>query len=174
MIEDTLPFLQSGIAQIALIVPDLEAAVENYWKLFGIGPWHIYTYGKPLVKKMTYYGEEVDYSMRIALSYFGDMRVELIEPGDPPSIYHDFVEAHGYGPHHYGILVEDMEAALAQAEAAGFPMIQDGQGFGADGDGHYAYIDTEDALGMILEFIERPKGRVEPEAIYPPPTEEQT
>ena len=47
-----VPFLKNGIAQVCLIVEDLDRAVENYWKLFGIGPWHFYTYGKPLVKKI--------------------------------------------------------------------------------------------------------------------------
>ena len=49
-------FLKNGIAQLAILVPHLEEAVENYWKQFGIGNWHIYTYAKPLVKKMTYHG----------------------------------------------------------------------------------------------------------------------
>jgi hypothetical protein len=47
-------------------------------------------------------------------------------------------------------------------------MIQDGSGFGLDGDGHFAYLETEDALGVTLELIQRPKARVQPEKIYPP------
>jgi hypothetical protein len=43
-----LPFLKNGIAQVAIIVEDLEVAVENYWRMFGIGDWHFYTYGKAL------------------------------------------------------------------------------------------------------------------------------
>jgi hypothetical protein len=57
---------------------------------------------------------------------------------------------------------------VAQAEAAGLSMSMDGAGFGLDGDGHYAYLDTEESLGTTLELIQRPKGRVEPERIYPP------
>ena len=47
-------------------------------------------------------------------------------------------------------------------------MTMDGSGFGLDGDGHYAYLDTEDRLGVTLELIERPKRRHQPEAVYPP------
>jgi methylmalonyl-CoA/ethylmalonyl-CoA epimerase len=50
----TLDFRKNGIAQLAIIVEDLDKAVENYWNIFGIGPWYFYTYGKPLVKRMTY------------------------------------------------------------------------------------------------------------------------
>ncbi len=35
----------------------------------------------------------------------------------------------------------------------------DGAGFGPDGDGHYAYLDTEDLISTTLELIERPKRR---------------
>lgn len=162
-------FLQDGIAQVALIVEDLDKAVENYWKLFGIGPWRFYTYGKPLVKRMSYHGEPSEYRMRIALSYVGPLRIELIEQVEGDTVYADFIRAHGYGVHHFGLLVEDMEAALAEAEAAGLAMTQDGAGFGLQGDGHYAYLDTEGAIGVTLELIEQPKERVPPEKVYPPP-----
>jgi hypothetical protein len=69
---------------------------------------------------------------------------------------------------HLGVLVDDMAVALAQAEAAGFAMIMDGSGFGPDGDGHYAYIDTEAVYGVTLELIERPARRHTPEKVYPP------
>jgi methylmalonyl-CoA epimerase len=163
-----LPFLKNGIAQVAIIVENLEEAVENYYQLFGIEDWHFYTYGKPLVKEMTYHGEPTEYKMRVALSYFGPMRVELIEMVEGDTVYADFVEEHGYGVHHFGVLVDDMEAAIAEAEAAGIKMIMDGAGFGLDGDGHYAYLDTEDKIGVTIELIERPKGRLQPEKVYPP------
>jgi methylmalonyl-CoA/ethylmalonyl-CoA epimerase len=163
-----LSFLEKGIAQVAIIVPNLEEAVENYWKLFGIGDWHFYTYGRPLVKRMTYHGEPTEYKMRVALSYFGPMRVELIEMVEGDTVYADFVEEHGYGVHHFGVLVDSMEEALAEAEAAGIKMIMDGAGFGLDGDGHYAYLDTEDNIGVTLELIERPTGRMTPEKVYSP------
>jgi methylmalonyl-CoA epimerase len=163
-----LPFLENGIEQVALIVEDLDKAVETYWKLFGVGPWHIYTYGKPLVKKMTYRGNPAEYKMRIALAQVGPMRMELIEMMEGDTIYADFVKEHGYGLHHVAVLVDDMEAAIAQAEAAGIGVIQDGQGFGADGDGHYAYLDTEDRIGTTLELVQIPRRRVPPEKIYPP------
>jgi hypothetical protein len=168
MTDKPLPFLRNGVAQVALVVKDLDKTVENYWKLYGIGPWYFYTYGKPLVKRMSYHGEESEYVMRIALSYLGPLRIELIELGEGDTVYADYVREHGYGVHHFGILVEDMEAALAKANEAGVAMLQDGAGFGRDGDGHYAYLDTEDEIGVMLELIERPEDRMPPEKIYPP------
>lgn len=163
-----LPFLQNGIAQVCIIVPKLEPVVEAYHRLFGIGPWQFYTYKKPLVKEMHYQGKPANYAIRLALSNFGPMRIELIEPLEGDSIYADFVREHGYGVHHFGLLTDDMQIALNQAEEAGLPMTMDGSGFGLDGDGHFAYLDTEKFLGVIMELIQRPKNRVKPEKVYPP------
>lgn len=157
---------------MAILVKDLDKTVENYWTVFGIGPWQFYTYGKPLVRQMSYRGRPADYRMPIALSQIGPLRIELIEAKEGDSIYSDFIREHGYGVHHLGILVDDMKDALAQTDSAGLSMIQDGSGFGLDGDGHYAYLATEEALGVTLELIQRPKARVKPEKIYPPDDEQ--
>jgi catechol 2,3-dioxygenase-like lactoylglutathione lyase family enzyme len=163
-----LPFLANGIAQIAFVVEDLERTVEMYHRTFGVGGWHFYTYGTGLCRRMSYHGEPCEYRMRVALSYFGPMRVELIEMVEGPTVYADFVGEHGFGVQHLGVLVDDMAEAIAQAEAAGLRMIMDGSGFGPDGDGHYAYIDTAAVYGVTLELIERPARRHPPEKVYPP------
>jgi len=166
--QKKINLLDNGVAQIGILVENLDATVKRYYETFGIGPWHFYTYKKPLVKEMSYYGKPVDYSMRLALSYFGPMRIELIEPGEGKSVYRDFVNQHGYGIHHLGLLTDNMDASLNEAKSAGIEMIMDGRGFGLDGDGQYAYLDTENEFGVTLELIERPKGRLKPEKIFPP------
>lgn len=163
-----LPFLDNGIAQIGFVVEDLDRTVEMYYRSFGIGPWHFYTYGTGLCQEMSYHGQPCQYRMRVALSYFGPMRVELIEMVDGPTVYADFVKEHGFGIQHVGVLVDDMSEAMAQAEAAGFHVIMDGAGFGPDGDGHYAYLDTESVYGITFELIQRPARRHPPEKVYPP------
>ena len=159
--------LDNGVAQIALVVRDLDKTVENYWNHFGIGPWHFYTYKRPLLSMSRYYGKDVDNALRIALSYFGPTRIELIEIKDGDSIQADYIKEHGYGVQHLGLVVDDMEKALAETKSKGFNVIQEGSGFGLDGDGHYAYLDTEEDFGITYELIERPKRRHEPEKIYP-------
>jgi len=157
----------TNIAQICVIVPDLDRAVENYWKIFAIGPWKFYTYGKPLVKRMTRHGRPCEYKMRVALANVGAVRIELIEPVEGDTVYSEFVEKHGYGIHHVGVLTESMAESLSQAQKAGLEMTQDGAGFGPDDDGHYAYLETENLIGTTIELIERPRRRNPPEKIYP-------
>jgi hypothetical protein len=91
-----------------------------------------------------------------------------MEQVEGDTIHAEFIEKHGYGLHHMAVLVDDIESAIAQAEAAGLAVTQDGAGYGLDGDGGYAYLDTEDKIGVTLELIELPKRRAEPERVYPP------
>lgn len=165
--SEPLPLLKNGVAQVGFVVKDLEKSVEAYWKMFGIGPWHFYTYGPPLVKRMSYHGRPAAHKMRVALSWLGPLRIELIQILEGDTVYDEFVAKHGYGVHHFGLLVDDMPAAIAQAEAAGLEMIMDGAGFGLDGDGHYAYLETDELIGTTLELISRPQRRMPPEKIYP-------
>jgi len=168
MAGDVLPFLKNGVAQIALVVKDLDETVKVWSDRFGIGPWSFYTYGSPLCTRMTRHGKPTEYTMRLALANAGPMRIELIEPGEGDTVYTEFIRDHGYGVHHIGLLSDDIEADIAAAKAAGFDMTMDGAGFGPDGDGRYAYLDTEEALGTTLELIDRPAQRRVPEKIYPP------
>ncbi len=165
--QPALPFLRNGVAQLGFVVKDLDKAVESWWRIFGIGPWHFYTYGRPLVTSMSYQGRPADYRMRLALSWIGTLRIELIQPLEGDTVYADFVRDHGYGIHHLGVLTDNMQEALRAAQEAGLPMTMHGAGFGLDGDGHYAYLDTDGVLATTLELIERPRGRVEPEKVYP-------
>jgi len=163
-----LGFLAKGVAQIGFVVKDAERTARAFWRLFGIGPWRFYTYGRPLVKRMTRHGKPAEYRMRVALADAGPVRLELVQPLEGDTVYSEFVRRHGYGIQHLGVLVEKMETAVREAAAAGLEVTMDGAGFGLDGDGHYAYLDTEDEIGTVLELIERPKRRAEPEMVYPP------
>ena len=73
----------------------------------------------------------------------------------------------GEGLHHLGFWVDSLTEAAAEFTASGYEAIQTGAGYGLDGDGGYAYFDTSAELGVILELIEVPKRRREPDFVYP-------
>src|SRR5579859_298284 len=141
------------INQVALVVRDLDDAMHRYWKDFGLGPWRVYTYEPPLVKDMTYRGRRQDYRMRLALAPLGDITIELIQPLSD-SIYTEHLQQKGEGLHHVGVIVPSLQEAILAATRSGLRVLQSGRGYGRGGDGGYAYLDTEDYLGMVLEIIE--------------------
>lgn len=162
-----LPFLRDGVIQVGLVVEDLDKTVEAYWKLFGIGPWRIYTYRKPVLKFLNYQGRPADTEWRIALCWIGPLCIELIDPGKGENIYADFVREHGYGLHHLAAGVEDMKEAIAAAEAQGIEVTMEGGGQGLDGSGHFAYLETADKVGACIELVQYPKQRIPPDRVYP-------
>ncbi len=156
--------LLSGVQQVALVVRDLDATMAQYSERLGIGPWWVKAYGPPGLTGMRIRGEEVPYSMKLALAWTGDTMWELIEPLDGPSIYKEFLAAHGEGFHH--VLVEhragDLAAAIAEFTARGCPPLMEGR-FGAV---RFAYMDTEGPLKTVIEMVERPEGFVRPDPDY--------
>ena len=97
------------------------------------------------------------------------MQFELVQPLQGPSIWADHLAEHGPGLHHLGKYVADHPAAVAAALAAGFEPLQSARGFGAEGDGAFAYFQPP-GLAVVIELIEAPRVRIEPEFVYPPPT----
>ena len=154
------------VIQVGIVVRDLERALEAHTRLWGIRPWRIYTYGPDLLTGLTYRGEPGRFSMRLALAG-EDPQLELIEPLEGPSIYHEWLDRHGEGLHHVAILVDSLEETIATMAAAGYGLLQAGYGFGPDGDGGFAYFDTERDLSLIVEAIEDARRISEPERVYP-------
>jgi methylmalonyl-CoA/ethylmalonyl-CoA epimerase len=154
------------VGQVRIIVHDLERALESYSSRWGPGPWAGYVYGPSTVPRLTYRGESGRYSMRLALAG-GSPQVELLQALEGPSIYHEWLDSGRVGLHHVGVLVETLDAAIESMRRAGYDVLQSGRGYGPDGDGGYAYFDTERDFEVIVEAIEVPKRRREPDFVWP-------
>jgi hypothetical protein len=162
-----LPLLDGrGPSQVGILVDDLQAALERYDSLWGGGPWQCYRYAADSIPSMTYRGRPGAYAIWIGFNSTTP-QVELIQPVAGPSIYHEWIERRGHGLHHLGFWVDSLEEAVASMAAAGYDVSQSGAGYGRDGDGGFAYFDTEREFGVVLEAIEVPRRRREPDAVWP-------
>jgi catechol 2,3-dioxygenase-like lactoylglutathione lyase family enzyme len=161
----------SGVQQVALVVRDIDKTLEEYTNRLGIGPWWVSLYGPPKMTDMRIRGKAISYSMKLALAWTGSTMWELIEPVDGPSIYKEFLEAHGEGLHH--LLVEydgiDFDQAIATFTERGCPPLMEGS-LGAI---RFVYVETESPLKTVLEIVHRPPGfvRPDPDYWYPGPPE---
>ena len=166
--EATFPFLKNGITQVCWVVEDLDKTVENFYKMTNISPWEIYYYGPENLTTMRRYGKDTEFENLTAVSNAGPLRLEIVQPISGDTVYQDFVNKYGYGGvQHFGIAVENMEESLEIARKAGIDIVMEGAGYGLDGDGYYAYLDTEHIFGIMLELMCRPKRRKEPLKRYP-------
>jgi hypothetical protein len=87
----------------------------------------------------------------------------LIQSLRGPSIYSDWIERHGYGLHHLGFFTTEMAARVRDLEGLGLRVSQWGRGYGLDGDGGFTYFDSLAAFGVIIELIEIPRRRRQPQ-----------
>jgi catechol 2,3-dioxygenase-like lactoylglutathione lyase family enzyme len=150
-----------------VVVRDLDATMKRYVEEFGIEPWSVYTFSPDWVWDMTFRGKEQGSTAKVALAELGEMTYELIEPVQGPSIHEEFLNEHGKGLHHLGYSVDDIDAVIEKMEGEGYSLLQSGRGFGIEGDGAYAYFETENALGHIIEAIEMPREMPDPERTFP-------
>lgn len=156
-----------SVDQVAVVVRDLDRAMQRYVEEFSLGPWAVYTFSPEWIQSMTFRGESQGYTMKLALATVGDTMYELIEPVEGPNAYQEFLDEHGEGLHHLGYFVDDLDAAIRYMQDKGYTLLQSGRGMGTAGDGGYAYFETEAPLGCIVEAIEMPQQMPEPEYTYP-------
>ena len=158
------------IQQIAWVTSDLDRSLKAWVEHLKVGPWRVYRFTDASVKGLKVAGLPVDepFEFRIAISYIGDMEVELIQPVHGPTIYQRFIDEKGDGLHHIKekIADADMEAVVADYAARDIPVTQTGWFFR---DVHY-YLDTEPKVDFIYELGNCPRQDLPADAfsIYPP------
>jgi hypothetical protein len=155
--------------QVGVLVRSLETVIQRYGTASVVPPWRIWTYSEASMSRLVVRGQPGRFSWRIALGG-SDPQIELMELIQPvrgPSIYQEWIETRGFGLHHLGYVVEDLDGAIAEMEGAGYEVLQAGFGQGADGTGGFAYFNTEETLGFIVEAILFPRVRRPPESVWP-------
>ena len=107
------------IEHIGIAVANLEEAIPFYEKVLGLECYAI---------------EEVkDQKVKTAFFKVGQTKIELLESTDSEGPIGKFVEKTGGGMHHMAFAVEDVQAALNDASAAGCQLIDKAPRGGAEG-----------------------------------------
>ena len=107
------------IEHIGIAVANLEEAIPFYEKVLGL---ECYAIEKKKKKKV-----------KTAFFKVGQTKIELLESTDPEGPIGKFVEKTGGGMHHMAFAVEDVQAALNDASAAGCQLIDKAPRGGAEG-----------------------------------------
>lgn len=147
-----------AIRQLGYVVNDIEAAMEYWNKVMGVGPF-FYNPRVP-IENYTYDGKHYDVHNSVALANSGFIQVELIQTrNDAPSMYRDFLQAGNTGLQHVAFWTEDYDTDLAAMQAKGYHVKMSGE-VGANG--RFAYFDREYHPGTVIELSEvlGPKGKM--------------
>lgn len=144
------------VAQIGMVVRDIEAAMTHWSTVCGVGPWFFMPrYPLPAFR---YRGtEQPGPDVAIALAYSGEVQIELIQQRcRTPSMYRDFLDAGLEGMQHWAFWAADYDAALARALAAGHRIGQEGD---ATGRGRFAYLESDGPVASVVEIVELTESR---------------
>jgi catechol 2,3-dioxygenase-like lactoylglutathione lyase family enzyme len=147
------------IRQVAYLVPDIEAAMDHWSRVLGVGPWY-YNPRVP-IRNYHYRGQPYEPHNSVALANAGGLQIELLQTrNDVPSMYRDFLRAGHQGVQHVAYWTERFDADLARAEAAGFKVCMGGE---VGENGRFVYFeDTSGLPGTTIELSEvaGPKGKL--------------
>jgi len=139
------------VTQFALVAREPEN-VSAYWQKLGF-PAFAFTH--PDLTDKVYKGSPAAFDMRLGWQRHLSIPFEWIQPLKGPNVYEDHVAKHGEGFHHIAFDVPDMDKAISQWNALGFPVTMSG-GWGeknAPGSGRFAYHDTHAAGGIDIELL---------------------
>ncbi len=89
----------------------------------------------------------------VRVAFVGD--VELLEPLAPDTTVGRFLDRRGPGLHHVAYRTHDLEADLAELDAAGLRLIDREPRTGANGH-RVAFLHPSSTGGVLVELVERP------------------
>lgn len=138
-----------AIVQMGYVVPDLQAAIERWSGILGIGPFTVSS--EIVIDEPRYRGAPTDVDLVIGIAQAGHLQVELIQQrNDVPSCYRDLFPADRGGLHHVAVRTGDFHGQVARYEAMGCAIAFCGRHRGR----HFAYMDTSAQLGIMVELLE--------------------
>jgi len=139
------------IAQLGYVVDDVTGAMEYWLGSLDVGPF--FYLPSPPLNDLVYRGEPTGARIAVAITYSGDLQVELIQPlDDEPSPYRDFRRAFGSGLHHVAHFTNEFDSAMAAYLARGRTPYYEGRGFTTDQ--RFAYFDSPSHGGTVNEVVE--------------------
>jgi catechol 2,3-dioxygenase-like lactoylglutathione lyase family enzyme len=149
--EAPAPPFPAKLSQYALVVRSL-AAVSEYWQRLGFPAMDV---THPPLSDRRYRGQPGQFDQKLGWHRHGTVTWEWIEPLSGPTVYLDFLDAHGEGLHHIAFDVPDIEKAAAAWERVGVPVAQSGAWGekGKPGSGRFAYAATDVYGGVTIELL---------------------
>ena len=136
------------IDQLGFVVEDLDRSLSGRMRALGLGPWTVFR-GVTLDGRLR--GRPTRVTIDVALAYQGDVQIELIQPvGDAPSPSRGTDDEPLCGMHHMAWIVDDLDAAVANATARGLSVVFEA----SNPSTRVAYLEAEGDAGTLYEFIE--------------------
>lgn len=139
------------VIQVAIVVRDIEASSKRWSEVLGLPVPPIQTTRPGHEVKVVYRGKPSEGQAKLTFFNLGQVVLELIEPVGEGTSWKEFLDKRGEGVQHLGFQVVDPDKATQALEKAGMPVLHKGR-YDSD-DGTYIYLDSQDALGVVIELL---------------------
>lgn len=144
----TLDLKNLKIYQLGYVYKDIEKQANIMENMFGVSKFVIFD---PMDVKVNYRGVNKTIKMKAGFgTLYDDTQIELLQPVEGESIYNEFLNQGREGFHHILYIVEDLQAIINKYKEAGIDVIQSGKVMTSS----YAYMGTDEILGIIVEFAQ--------------------
>ena len=131
-----------NLDHVALAVPDLDAALTEYSRLFG---------AEPIYREVV-----AEQGVEEAMIAVGGSFIQLLQPLSSDTPVGKFLEKRGEGMHHIALAVADIEAALAHLKAEGVRLVDEEPRRGGRG-ARIAFVHPKAFAGTLIELVESPQ-----------------
>lgn len=149
---DTRLLDKDEVMQICFVTHDAEKTARWFSDLTGKEMSPELKVADPDKAQAIYHGAPARVGCKIYFFQFGNIDVEVLEPGPEASAWRDLLEAKGPGVHHIAFRTRNLTQRNAYLEGKGHALLQRGEFDG--GGGRYAYYDTVPDLGIQIELLE--------------------
>jgi methylmalonyl-CoA/ethylmalonyl-CoA epimerase len=129
------------LAQVGIVVRDVEKTMDFYTAAFGFGPWTIF--------------DEIPnpgFKVKIAMAQSGQVQLELIQVLEGESLHSKFLKEKGEGLHHLAFFVVDIDKELARLTKLGITPYESAKVPGFDAG--FAYLNTDKIGGVMFELLQ--------------------
>jgi hypothetical protein len=111
---------EGSVIEICFVVSDIDAAIEQFGKFWGAGPF--FTADMRFLEGHKYRGEAAPLQIIVGFGFCGGLLIELVQPLDGDrSVFSEALGERGTSFHHI-VRREDFEAGYDRMTAMGFPV----------------------------------------------------
>lgn len=136
----------TNINQLAIVVSNIEKAIEYFGAVFGWGPFYIVEAGR----EVPYKGEMSEINLRLAFTMVGPLEIELLQPLSGNSPHMEHLRRYGEGLLHIRFATEDMSGTLAHLATQD---IRPTLIYTNEGELLNVYVDSDKTFGVRAELV---------------------
>ena len=140
-------FGSQKVMQLGYVFKDIKKQAKIMESLFGIPPF-AFSEGEP--KTIIYRGKESVVHLSLSISRYFNTQLELVQWNSGECVHKEFLDQGREGLHHISVFVQDLDKYIEEIKKIGIEITM----LGETGPSHWAYLDTEETFGIIIEVQE--------------------